>query len=380
MEIPLESCIITTKEGDFEAPEGDYTAVRHFWIDQEMDLPWYLIMSLALFDSVKGTGSSFLSEYAETLMPRPCDLPQPCCLNEAQRSRFQHPELEMAGREQQDRLRSLFGEGLIPPEATLADTAVPSLFLWAFTCVRSRALALKRPKSEEYPQGQDIFVLAPFLDQANHAHLPNCEFFIDPTGVSVRLVAMKDLKAGDEATISYTGTQGMTNQRLMAQYGFIPLNGNPGDRIDFSVLTDAPRKNTKNNHHRSGACLDGARLQKVIGDERWVEMVRGLNAEGNRLAAVVRSLPVDPGADGSEDESPVGAEEVELANQLLQFCEEKLKEIGGGEMGNLQEEQQQLQDDDTLDTRTWWAVMYRVERKLLLQRAIALMRAYLRVV
>lgn len=38
-------------------------------------------------------------------------------------------------------------------------------------------------------------------------------------GRCVELVALKQLAAGEEATISYTGKGGMTNQRLMAQYG-----------------------------------------------------------------------------------------------------------------------------------------------------------------
>lgn len=38
-------------------------------------------------------------------------------------------------------------------------------------------------------------------------------------GRCVELVALRPLQTGDEATISYTGPAGMTNQRLMAQYG-----------------------------------------------------------------------------------------------------------------------------------------------------------------
>ena len=107
--------------------------------------------------------------------------------------------------------------------------------------------------------GPEAFALAPFIDLANHSVEPNADFRLSqqpmssaasppliapnsaaaPDGPSVELIAIKDLQAGDEVLISYTGQEGLTNQRLMAQYGFVLPGGNPGDRVPFKVEGDA---------------------------------------------------------------------------------------------------------------------------------------------
>jgi len=99
--------------------------------------------------------------------------------------------------------------------------------------------------------GPDVFALAPFLDLANHSIKPNADFRLgappDPAvgrdrgnsnGKPIELFAMQDIPAGTEVFISHTGPEGLTNQRLMAQYGFILLGGNPNDRLLFQIPTD----------------------------------------------------------------------------------------------------------------------------------------------
>jgi hypothetical protein len=95
--------------------------------------------------------------------------------------------------------------------------------------------------------------MVPFADIANHAADPNSDTRAvaaapaaaaeSPTeaqqqqggGGYVELVAVKDIPAGTEVTISYSGLQGYTNQRFMAQYGFVPAQGNPADRLELTV-------------------------------------------------------------------------------------------------------------------------------------------------
>ncbi len=102
----------------------------------------------------------------------------------------------------------------------------PSWFQWAFACVRSRSLKL----------GPDAFALAPFVDLANHGIEANSDFRVEKGGNgSVQLFALKDMKADTEVLISYSGPDGFTNQRLMAQYGFVLPRGNPGDRVPFMM-------------------------------------------------------------------------------------------------------------------------------------------------
>ena len=88
----------------------------------------------------------------------------------------------------------------------------------------------------------------PFLDFANHAATPNADFRVRPTDESssssssetssssssgrvVQLVTVKNIAAGEEVLVSYSGPQGFTNQRFMAQYGFVPEGGNMADRL-----------------------------------------------------------------------------------------------------------------------------------------------------
>jgi hypothetical protein len=143
----------------------------------------------------------------------------------------------------QDRLRQL-----LPPEyMTPIEPGLPSYLQWGFACVRSRALQL----------GQQAFGMVPFADITNHAADPNSDTRAVPAapaaaettgaessteaqqqqggGGYVELVAVKDIPAGTEVTISYSGQQGYTNQRFMAQYGFVPAQGNPADRLELTV-------------------------------------------------------------------------------------------------------------------------------------------------
>ena len=96
--------------------------------------------------------------------------------------------------------------------------------------------------------GPDIFAVAPFLDLANHSIKPNSDFRLgtnntlpdtgSSVGRSIELFAMQDIPADTEVLISYTGPEGMTNQRLMAQYGFVLPGGNPSDILIFQVPPD----------------------------------------------------------------------------------------------------------------------------------------------
>lgn len=146
----------------------------------------------------------------------------------------------------QERLRTI-----LPPEYMQPiGPGLPSYLQWGFACVRSRALQL----------GAQAFGMVPFVDLANHAADPNADTRVVPaaaaaaTGATsssgggsdspqtpeasqgfVELVAVKDIPAGAEVTISYSGLAGFTNQRLMAQYGFVPQQGNTADRLELQI-------------------------------------------------------------------------------------------------------------------------------------------------
>jgi hypothetical protein len=56
-------------------------------------------------------------------------------------------------------------------------------------------------------------------------------------GEYIELVAMAPMAEGDEILISYTGedVDAYTSQRLMAQYGFVLVEGNIADRLPFEL-------------------------------------------------------------------------------------------------------------------------------------------------
>ena len=82
--------------------------------------------------------------------------------------------------------------------------------------------------------GQEAFAMVPFIDMANHSVEPNADFRTNTQDGSFELFTMREVRAGEEVLISYTGREGYTNQRLMAQYGFVIPGGNPADRLELA--------------------------------------------------------------------------------------------------------------------------------------------------
>ncbi len=112
-------------------------------------------------------------------------------------------------------------QGLLPGLSTPASSDCPTTWLqWAFACVRSRSFRV----------GPETYALAPFADFANHAPDPNADFRALPAVAAdgacysqgddaLELVAVRDLAAEEEVTLNYSGPEGHTNQRFMAQVG-----------------------------------------------------------------------------------------------------------------------------------------------------------------
>lgn len=57
------------------------------------------------------------------------------------------------------------------------------------------------------------YCFVPFLDLANHNRNANCDFRLSEDAKSIELVALRDLRAGEEVTISYSGKENYSNQR-----------------------------------------------------------------------------------------------------------------------------------------------------------------------
>lgn len=80
---------------------------------------------------------------------------------------------------------------LLPKHAQPVEPGACTWMQWAFACVRSRAFRL----------GPECHAIIPFVDMANHALPPVAAF--RPHQGAIELLAVREVAAGDEATISY---------------------------------------------------------------------------------------------------------------------------------------------------------------------------------
>ena len=301
LRVPRGLCLVACLGGDqgleLRIPGSGWRFVEEAMGSGALEgLPWYMAHALALCDAAHGGGDPFWAEYAEWFLPRPEVVTMPVCLPEVVLAGCGHAALRDNARAQRERLREL---GLPAGVGAPLGDGLPTVFEWAFACVRSRAFA----------QG-DARCMIPFMDMANHAASPTCDFGLLPDG-RYALFAVKDVEAGEEATISYASAQGAgaeggyTNQRWMAQYGFVPPQGNPFDRLD--ELAGCPAVPT-------GAVLDPVRMQRAVGTENLYEAMMGNN---DRLFAALKSLPMDVAKDPDcNEESPVGVAEREALGAL----------------------------------------------------------------
>lgn len=158
---------------------------------------------------------------------------------------------------------------------------------------------------------------------------------------------MTEIKMGEEVTISYTGQEGYTNQRLMSQYGFVIRGGNPADRIILET---------------SGQTLQLERLQLLMGDAAFLAAISG---EDLYSYSALKSLPlVDENVDGgattrtAEQDAKVAAAFLTQVNIMIMAFRTTLEEDEASfkEMTNVS------------DFRDVAVVVYRIERKRLLRR------------
>eukprot|EP00198_Chlamydomonas_reinhardtii_P009549 XP_001698886.1 predicted protein [Chlamydomonas reinhardtii] len=383
MRVPRSAAIVLDYDRGLSMPPARWPRLRGGASSSIDPLPWDILQALALVDGLAGDGGEFWARYCDVLLPAPERLTLPMCWEPQRLAQLQHRDIATAAEAQQDRLMGLFPE-LMEPLAP----DVPSWFQWAFACVRSRA----------FRAGPDAFAFVPFLDLANHADAPqavppgpsgasggaatpappsnqvaNADFRASPAGAGsgeagageyFELYALRDIVAGEEVTISYAGPEGYTNQRFMAQYGFVPVGGNAADRVKLELTPEM-----------QSAPLDLEVLQELLGDALFMSALRGTDPY---LTAALKSLPLVDGG-GSNGVKAATAGSVRTAQALLQQVEAQIAEgtttleadealLGGAEGRALAE----------ADPRQAAAVAYRVERKRLLDKTAALLRAYAR--
>jgi len=132
---------------------------------------------------------------------------------------------------------------------SVGKSLVPSPMEWAFAVVRSRCVKIV----------ENWFGILPILDMANHSLDPSADVKMlvsgeDESGqitdvnisdMTLCLCANRDLKEGDEVTISYG--EDYNNRRLFVQYGFT-LDCNPFDLIQWdSSSSNLPSSSSSSN-------------------------------------------------------------------------------------------------------------------------------------
>lgn len=218
----------------------------------------------------------------------------------------------------------------------------------------------------------------------------------------MELVALRPLQAGQEATISYTGPAGMTNQRLMAQYGFVPTGGNPADRLHFAALaaagggaagaggSDSDAAGSSSNPS-SSVLLSLDRMQAALGDGE--RMAAALSGKDPYSFAALKSLPlaVDEGAAAELGQQLALAEQLaaELAAEAASWPTSMEQDSnlvaqqreaaaaagdssssGGGGSGS------SSSPSSPVDARLAAAVAYRLQRKALVTAGQLLLRSF----
>ncbi|KAG1664648.1 hypothetical protein FOA52_011785 [Chlamydomonas sp. UWO 241] len=367
MEVPSKVALIIDFDKGMSVPaSGKWPRLKEGLATPE-PLNWDLLMALAVIDGLAGDGDNFWQGYCQAILPAPETLTLPMCWSRERLDQLQHADIVDAALRQQERLAAMFPDLMEP-----AGNNSCSWLQWAFACVRSRA----------YKLGPDAFAMVPFWDLANHAMEPNGDFRVDPANAgALQLFALGDIPADTEVLLSYTGPEGYTNQRLMAQYGFVLPSGNPGDRLAGLSAPEGSK----------GLSLE--HFQSLLGDDLFLELITARNAYGY---AALKSLPLAD--DTSEPGARDGGRDMQLARSLLKQvsalaareCSTSLEddeaELGRQERGGGASQQAGGSTSATggggtgavvdYDERGLAALRYRVERKRLFKAVRGLLELY----
>ena len=353
LELPLDMCIsIDYGSGGLRLPQ-DVPPAGPAWprltkaISKDDTLPWDILISLALLDSLSGMGSELVQDWINTALPAPRDMSLPLCLPPSMLDQLQDEELARKALEQKDRLREIFPGLAVPMDGDDG----PTWMEYAFGCVRSRGFSL----------GEDRYAFVPVMDAANHAMDPNADFSFNPGNDTIVLFAMENMKVGDEVTISYTGRVGYTNKRLMTQYGFVFANGNPFDTFslpdDLGVPADVMDSST----------LALEAVQKALGDGEF--MVETFSGKDPYSYACLKSLPMEAGDASDASEANDGSAG---SPTFTQDQRKMLETIQREVAGRIDAWKSSLRDDESMlghlrsgscDSRLAAVMLYRVQTK-----------------
>lgn len=181
----------------------------------------------------------------------------------------------------------------------------------------------------------------------------------------------------------------MTNQRIMVQYGFVPAHGNPADHIAFAALAAPDAEGAEQQQPAGGSSSTATSSGGSSGGSQRVllslDRLQACLGDGEAMAAAFSGR--DPYAYAALKSLPLALEEGDAAPWPLQ------SQLATALLGELEVEQaawptSPAQDQQLLgslqeaggaeaDPRLSAAVQYRLQRKLLVSAAAAILRRFL---
>eukprot|EP00968_Pinguiococcus_pyrenoidosus_P011869 scaffold991_cov227-Pinguiococcus_pyrenoidosus.AAC.16 len=272
--------------GDLREPASEERQLQGETWDVRLSLALVEVSGSKLYGQSAGL-SPFWDSYS-LLLPSPGELTLPVVTPERLLREARHSRLASDAKLQRARLRALYPTLMVTEEQErrreeafaqafqgLMETAPPfplSALEWAFSVIRSRAFQLDEnlfglPPGRSTPStsSQDFRGLPdlPFrasakrapcapsavLDMANHSPEPNANFRLADDKSFVELYALRDIPAGEEATISYltyvpdvpfsaAQPPSLSLRRMMAQYGFVLDRAEGRESLDLRDLID----------------------------------------------------------------------------------------------------------------------------------------------
>ncbi|KAL1510197.1 hypothetical protein AB1Y20_006527 [Prymnesium parvum] len=218
-------------------------------------------------------------------LPRPHDLTHPAALS-AEALRAAHDDaLLRAMASRRERVAALLAEPARPLGEAWAH--------WAYAMVSSRPFLFARPSAAPHARAQFAFV--PFIDMTNHASEPNCEVRgVEADGgegyQAVELVALRDLRPGEAATISYD-VEELSSRDLYSTFGFVTDESHRNDRLPTPPKTLTPLNSTALNstthrllHLGASPAFIGA-VRASLSSTSHTEAGRGWSCEAEAAAA-----------------------------------------------------------------------------------------------
>jgi hypothetical protein len=251
-------------------PDGAWPRVRAGVAAASPDAgkSWECVLARAVVDAVAGDGGAFWARYGG-MMPPPESLALPFLIPDGELNSLEDAGLAEDALVERARIAALMPD-LLDPVSEEGEEEAPgaspsgeddekkqhpdvarSVAAWALALVRSRVLLAGEVRGAGPPLAARAIV--PFIDLANHAEggAPNadyrCEGVETPGAPPPRredstrfeLVAIKSIAAREEIALAYTKGEG-TSRAHFAQYGFAPVGGYAGDRVEL-LAADAER-------------------------------------------------------------------------------------------------------------------------------------------